>query len=85
MLLLLLLLYHSYAVVPSAAPCADPNQIKYSYVSNEINLIYISRINERVDEWIYGSINGWMDGWMDGWIYGWIYGWNDAWMDMLDG
>jgi hypothetical protein len=58
-------------VVPSAAPCADPNQIKYSYVSNEINLIYISRINEWVDEWIYGSINGWMDGWniwMDIWM-----------------
>ena len=77
MLLLLLLLNHSYAVVPSAAPCADPNQIKYSYVSNEINLIYISRINERVDEWIYGSINGWMDGWMDGYMDIWM----DIWME----
>jgi hypothetical protein len=68
-------------VVPSFAPCTDPNQFKYSYVSNEINLIYISKINAWVDEWIYGSINGTMDGWIDGFKDGFVDGWNYVWMD----
>jgi hypothetical protein len=45
-------------VVPSASPCADPNQIRYSYVSNEMD----GWKDGWVDEWIYGSINGTMDG-----------------------
>jgi len=61
-------------VVPSAAPCADPNQIKYSYVSNEINLIYISRINEWMDGWMELCLDGWMDGWMDEWMDEWMDG-----------
>ena len=60
LVLLLLLLYHSFAVVPSASPCADPNQIRYSYVSNEMD----GWKDGWVDEWIYGSINGTMDGWI---------------------
>ena len=58
LVLLLQLLYYSFAVVPSASPCADPNQIRYSYVSNEMD----GWKDGWVDEWIYGSINGTMDG-----------------------
>ena len=64
LVLLLLLLYHSFAVVPSASSYADPNQIKYSYVSNEMD----GWKDGWVDEGIYGSINGTMDGWIDGLI-----------------
>ena len=49
-------------MVPFAAPCADPNQIKYSYVSNEMDGWMDGYGYGWVDEWIYDTVNGWNDG-----------------------
>ena len=67
LVLLLLLLYHSFAVVPSASPCADPNQIRYSYVSNEMD-----GWKDGWDIWIDKWNDGWMDRSIDWWMCGWI-------------